>query len=176
MNKQLFIKNTPFNRSNFEPISNWLNRPEGGIWTADYNGNYGSAWLTSGNVIFEHINPLGFIFKVNPKANILTLNSVKDALDILPEYHISTIFPAPTRPDGTEVGVGTYKIDFEKMSKTYDAISVSREVARADIRHNGRYSPFADWGIASTLWFNTDHLELEMELSTKELKELLMNA
>ncbi|CAM3855567.1 hypothetical protein BAQ46_00755 [Bacillus paranthracis] len=118
----------------------------------------------------------GVRVNVDPKANILTLNKVKDALEILPEYRISTIYPAPTRPGGTEVGVGTYKIDFEKMSKTYDAINVSREVARADIRHTERYSPFAGWGISSTLWFNTDHLELESELSTKELKELLMNA
>ncbi|MED1060413.1 MULTISPECIES: hypothetical protein [Bacillus] len=35
---------------------------------------------------------------------------------------------------------------------------------------------FAEWGIASTLWFNTDHLELENELSTEELKALLINS
>ncbi|MEI2319015.1 hypothetical protein [Bacillus paramobilis] len=175
MNKQLFIKNTPFNKSKFEPISNHLNRPEGGLWTADYNTEDGSTWLLSGHVDFKYGNPLGFIFNVKPEANILILNTVKDALEILPSYFISTFAPANTI-NGIEINIGIDKIDFEKMSQTYDAISVSHEVANGDSKHDGRFSPFADWGIASTLWFNIDNLELENELSTEELKELLMNA
>ncbi|MCU4979599.1 hypothetical protein OB987_18400 [Bacillus cereus] len=176
MNKQLFIKNTPFNKSKFQSISNWLNRPEGGIWTADYNEEYGSTWLTSGNILFEHTDPLGFVFNVNPEANVLTLNTVEDALKILPSYLISTFVKAPTNLYEKELAIGVYKIDFEKMSQTYDAISVSEEVANGEIQHKGKFSPFADWRIASTLWFNLDHLELESKLSTEELKALLMNA
>ncbi|MED2125439.1 hypothetical protein P4V88_05805 [Bacillus thuringiensis] len=176
MNKQLFIKDKPFNKQQFEPIRNWHSRPEGGLWTADYNEKYGSTWLASGNVLFEYDNPLGFVFNANPKANILILNTVKDTLEILPAYFISTIVPARTRLDGTEVCVGTYEIDFEKMTLNYDAIRVSNEVARADMQYNGKYSPLADWGIASTLWFNTSHLELVDKLSTEELKGLYMNA
>ncbi|WP_181458835.1 hypothetical protein [Bacillus sp. SRB_331] len=35
---------------------------------------------------------------------------------------------------------------------------------------------FAEWGNTSTLWFNTDLLELENESSTEELKALFMNS
>ncbi|MDA2420707.1 hypothetical protein PDN55_11430 [Bacillus cereus] len=176
MNKQLFIKDTPFDKSKFEPVSNWIDRPEGGLWTADYNEENGSTWLSSGTFDFESDNLIGHVFSVNPQANILTLNTVKDALDILSIYRISTRVQPSRGLDGTETTIGQYKIDFEKMSQTYDAISVSHEVANGDSKHDGRFSPFPDWRIASTLWFNIDHLELENKLSTKELKALLMNA
>ncbi|MDP7989457.1 hypothetical protein Q9B79_06620 [Bacillus sp. MHSD_36] len=177
MNKQLFIKDNPFDKSQFEPVSNWLDRPDGGLWTADYNEGNGSAWLSSGTFHFESDNPpVGYVFSVNSQANILNLNTVKDALDSFPNYYISTFSPAPIRLDGTESHIGKYKIDFEKMAQTYDAIRVSHEVANGDVQHNGKYSPFAEWRIASTLWFNTNHLEQTDELSTEKLKELLMNA
>ncbi|WP_144477478.1 hypothetical protein [Bacillus thuringiensis] len=175
MNKQLFIKNRPFNKQQFESISNHLNRPEGGLWTADYCIEDGSTWLLSGHVDFQHSNPLGFVFNVKPEANILTLKTVKDALELFPSYLISTFVQAPKNLHGKEVAIGVYKIDFEKMSQTYDAISVSHDVANGDIQHNGKFSPFADWGIASTLWFNTNHLELVQELTTAQLKEKQMN-
>ncbi|MEW4236008.1 hypothetical protein Q0N71_23040 [Bacillus thuringiensis] len=176
MNKQLFINNKPFNKHQFEPIINHLSRPEGGIWTADYSIEDGSAWLLSGNVDFANSNPLGIVFNIKPEANILNLNTVKDALEILPSYLISTFVQAPINIHGKEVAEGVYEIDFEKMSQTYDAISVSDEVANRYIQYNGKFSPFTDWEIASTLWFNTNHLEQIDELSTEKLKELLMNA
>lgn len=176
MNKQLFITNEPFNKHQFEPIINHLSRPEGGLWTADYSIEDGSTWLLSGHVDFEYSNPLGYVFNIKPEANILNLNTVKDALEILPSYLISTFVQAPTNIYGKEIAIGVYKIDFEKMSQTYDAISVSAEVANGDIQYNGKFSPFADWGIASPLWFNTNHLEQIDKLSTEKLKELLMNA
>ncbi|MGQ8855396.1 hypothetical protein [Bacillus sp. SRB_8] len=175
MNKQLFIQDVPFNKSQFEPISNHLSRPEGGLWTADYSVEDGSTWLLSGHVDFEYSNPLGFVFNIKPEANILTLNTVQDALEILPSYLISTFIQAPTNLRGKEVAIGVYEIDFEKMSQTYDAISVSHDVANGEIQHNGKFSPFADWEIASTLWFNTNHLELVQELTTAQLKEKQMN-
>ncbi|EEM02320.1 hypothetical protein bmyco0002_53290 [Bacillus pseudomycoides] len=122
---------------------------------------------------FEQQN--GSILEVKPEAKILSIHTIEDAFGIFPDYLICNSIPASKNANGIETSLGVYEFDFEKMAQTYDAISVSREVTNGDDQYNGQFSPFADWGIASTLWFNTNHLELVKELTTEQLKKMRMN-
>jgi hypothetical protein len=168
-NKQLFVSNKEFDLSKVEPIKNRHNRPFGGLWTSTYRVDIGSEWLQSQLCVLTS-DSVGFIFECDTEARVLEIMNVSDAVDVLDKYCLEVLISPPTRPDGEEIALGHYKIDFESMAQIYDAIHVAGEAVRIYEQHNGRFSPFADWLVDSTVWFNTKHLKL---IGTLDYPQLL---
>ncbi|MBL4968970.1 hypothetical protein J9345_11555 [Bacillus subtilis subsp. subtilis] len=174
MQNQLFItpdfKNNEsvFNPSCFTVVENYMEKPEGGFWTSSFNEEFGSEWLSS-QFIIEDFNLKGYLFKVDDQAKVLDIDNLEKAFQVLDEFCIGTVFKSPVGFDGKEVSCSTYKIDFEKIALSFDAVSVSGDACNLHLQYKGKYSPFASWSLESTVWFNLEHLTLIKELSHSEL-------
>lgn len=99
----------------FTKISNIpaMAKPSGGLWASDINAEFGwKDWCVEND--FRECNSKdAFYFILNDNARVLTINSKED-LDDLPKvkdkYNLSSIWTM---------------LDFEKLSKKYDAIEVN---------------------------------------------------
>ncbi|MED4749932.1 hypothetical protein [Brevibacillus choshinensis] len=170
-NMQLFVSNKEFDLSKVEPVINRYDRPLGGLWTSTYIPGKGSQWLQSQLCV---VNPdsFGFIFDCDPAAKILDINNIPDAIEIFEDFNLGVFIPSFKNLVGEETALGVYKIDFESMARQYDAIHVSGDAVRIHKKHQGRFSPFADWNVDSTVWFNINRLKLIETLDYETLLEL----
>lgn len=167
--KYLFVSRHDFNLSNFEQVRNRNSRPYGGLWTSTFNRETGSEWLQS-KLCYLTEDAKGYVLECEPSSNILSINTVSEALAALDKYCIEqTIF---ARRDGEEYALGLYVIDFELISKHFDAIHVTGEAVQIYKKHKGRFSPFADWLVDSTVWFNANRIKLIETLDNHTLLEL----
>ncbi|PKR82397.1 hypothetical protein [Heyndrickxia camelliae] len=151
---QLYIhpwyKEDEFSLKKVEPIENYLSKPNGGLWTSSYNPDFGSAWLKSGYVEIKN-GIEGYLINVSNDAKVLYVDTLEKAKEVAKKYYLGSFLT-------TDI------FDFEKMSKEYDGINVS----------NGgllKISPFWEWNIESTLWFNVSKLEVTETLKVLKFKD-----
>lgn len=144
MRKQLYVhpwfkKEEQFSLNCVDSIENHLSKPDGGLWTSTFNEEFGSEWLKSEFIEFKE-GMKGYIFEVFDDANILYVDSLEIANIVAKEYFVERVMT-------------TSVYDFEKMSLEYDAINLKGEAL-------SRHSPFSEWYIESTLWFNVKKLRI----------------
>lgn len=134
-----------FNRNKFSKIKN-INfvKPEGGLWASRIDSKYGWIdWVKDNNFrTDEYRNDNYFKFKLNDKAKILIIDSV----DILKKLPINRNIPYP-------IIASWVNLDFEELSKKYDAIEV---LISKDER---LYWELYGWDCDSILIMNEDVIE-----------------
>lgn len=121
------------------PIKNHLHKPEGGLWTSSYNQKIGSEWLQSDFVELKS-GCRGTLLQVVGNPNILSIKTVEQAKKVASTYFL-----------GQVLTLNCY--DYEKMTEYYDGIRIYGEAL-----HEG--SPFWEFNLESTLWFNVNHLRV----------------
>jgi len=131
---QLFMGAKP-SRSKFTPVKNRYVKPTGGLWTSTYHEG-GSAWAGSSMVLSR-----GEAWILHPKAaKVAIVDSLSDLKKLMSVYQHQT-------------RVGEEVLDFEAMSKDYDAMHLTERGQNAT-----RMVPMGEpdlygWDVESTLWF-----------------------
>lgn len=101
-----------FDVEKFNKITNnkYRNKPNGGLWTSPLNSEFGwITWCKVNDFNFEEYSSKSFTLELSDDARIFIINSIDD-LKKLPTF-ISKIG-----------GINYITIDYEKLSKYYDAI------------------------------------------------------
>lgn len=156
--KWIFINKEYLDESRFSPVTN-INfiKPEGGLWIAPYNENskYSSGWeeFLINEIGSDTKGLKGTILSIKPDAKILTIDSLEDLVKVLENYEYKN---NPIR--------FTKLLDFEKLSKDYDAIFLTEK---------GQYETrlsipnLYGWDIECMLVMNFDILEEELIIEIK---------
>lgn len=115
----------------------------GGLWTSHYNsGRRGSKWKD-----FSTWRPSSGGWVLHPrKAKIFVINSHDDLLELLDDYGRPSSLP----PELAQALGETKLIDFEALSKDFDALHLTDEG-----QHKTRMTRpnLYGWDVESTLWF-----------------------
>ncbi len=136
------------------PIRNrdWV-KPAGGVWTSTYTPEkeHTSDWVCWCALMRpEWIPKSGFLYRVSPRAKIVEIDSLKDLRDLI------DVYPA-------YIHHARVYINFEALIRRgYDGIHLT-ERGQIATRHSKPYGLYG-WDCESTLWFNSDHLELAGEI------------
>jgi hypothetical protein len=119
-----------------------MNKPHGGLWTSTYNSEYGSDWIRwcKSENFSDHFD--GFILYPKGDAKILIVDTVEDLRNIFGQYMVKDNPMAHMMP----------AIDFEAISKDYDAMSITEE-GQWRTRFSHPYNMYG-WDCESTVWFN----------------------
>ena len=102
-----------FDKKQFVDISNceYRPKPNGGLWASPIDSEFGWKQWCDSNKFRECTESDSFTFTLKPEANILVIDSV-DNLKELPQVKSDFVIPM------------WYMLDFEVLSKKYDAIEV----------------------------------------------------
>lgn len=139
----------------FTPITNneWGNKPHGGLYacpTKDVDISWES-WCRSEDFRVEALNK-HFDFTLKDNARVLTIKDIKD-LEKLPRF----------REDNPGSALFSMGIDFEKLSKDYDALMVwiyrSSDISEDELSWDGIYYRLYGWDVDSLLVMNPDIIE-----------------
>jgi hypothetical protein len=140
---QLLVHDTDVFEPKIVPISNdpkALRKPRGGCWTSTYDPNYGSAWVRW-CVAFRYDEPLHLHWTVvSParSARVAVIDSAAKSAMLINRY-----------PPMLGGGRG---LDFERLSKEYDAVHLTHEgYLRTRSRRSG--PALLGWDCESTRWF-----------------------
>lgn len=82
-----WFKQDPFSLERVVPVENYLDKPEGGLWTSTYNEIYGSDWLKSNTTEIKR-GTKGYILEANAYANLIKVDTMQKALEISKGYYI----------------------------------------------------------------------------------------
>ena len=104
-----------FNPAMFVGITNRTlhTKPNGGLWASDIDARYGWKDWCKENDFCECRTNNSFVFGLAPDAKILTINSVKELEKL------------PILKDETYIASIWCSLDFEQISKDYDAMEVN---------------------------------------------------
>lgn len=129
----------------FNPVKNnncWI-KPFGGLWCSEYNENTISSWYEwcKRESFKECTLDFGVVFDIKENAKIFVIDKYTDLLRLLEEYELKSI------------SYSICSIDFEKLSKDYDAIKLTENG-----EHETRFSTpsLYGWDIESMLIMNFD--------------------
>lgn len=156
MNKEVYrhFGNNNFVYSYFTPVTNneWSNKPHGGLYacpTKDVDISWES-WCKSNDFMTDRLNK-HFDFTLKDNARVLTIKDIKD-LDKLPRFREDN--------DSSLFSIG---IDFEKLSKDYDALMVwiyrSSDISQDTLSWDGIYYKLYGWDVDTLLVMNPDVIE-----------------
>lgn len=149
--KWIFIhRRNELDKNKFTPVTNDFIKPDGGLWIAPYTENceFSSAWeeFLINDIGLNTKGYKGTIVSIKPNAVIVIVDSVQDLINILENYSY------------THPILSARFIDFEKLSKDYDAIYLTEkgqyETRLSDPNLYG-------WDIESMLVMNFDIIEEE---------------
>lgn len=150
MNKTVYIHYgaSEFDRNAFKPIRNGRIKvkPYGGLWASPVDSKWGwKEWCTSENFHVDQLDS-SFSFVLSDGARVLHLRSGED-VDKLPRY-----CPFPQMLDWT-----MRWIDFEKITKVYDAVELHLSEDQEHIAsYNSLYFKMNGWDCDSILIMNPD--------------------
>ena len=136
-----------FELERVDGIENHFCKPDGGLWTSTFDERIGSAWLQS-DYVEKNKKAVGYLLKVKSEARVLEVNSVKYAKEVAQKYFVND-------------SLGANEYDYEKMSLEYDGVRVSEEALL-------QQSPFREWEIECTLWFNSKVLSVEKVIDVQK--------
>lgn len=151
----------------FEPVRNRSNsiilKPEGGLWTSTYTplGEFDSAWMR----FYYGRDKLrtGQVFRVSPKARLVTIHSLEDLRLVHEAYGIAR----PPKPPEEMANVwGVFhpaRLDFEELAKDYDGMHLT-EAGERETRDRFADYTLAGWDCESTLWFNLECLKFDRKV------------
>lgn len=142
-----------FNEKKFEQIKN-INfvKPKGGLWASNINSKYGwKSWTERENFRVNEYNDNNFFkFKIKDESKVLVITD-SNQLDKLPKAEkFKGFFDAFTL------------IDFEKLSKKYDAIEVLFSEEKVNMLNytDSLYYKLYGWDCDSILVMNKDAIEI----------------
>lgn len=139
----------------FMPITNkpLFVKPTGGLWASPIDAQYGWAEWCKNNDFREIRKENSFSFELTDDAKVYHVYSVKD-LEKLPiqEDDVSKIIGSSSM----------VYLDFEKISKDYDAIELHLSEEKIEIDHflNGLYWKLYGWDCDSILIMNPNIIKL----------------
>jgi len=123
------------------------NKPLGAIWTSTFkpDGKYCSDWIkwctTDAPEWLPKSEDQCYILIPEDNCKIVDINSVSDYLNVLDEYRLHSKYGDV--------------INFEKLSKDYDAIHVTQNAINETAYIDTLYNTIGLWGwsVESTAWF-----------------------
>lgn len=117
-NKYIHYGSSKFDINKFNKIENrsWFTKPDGGFWASNINSEYSwKDWCLDQEFMLDELKQ-NFKFDLSKDSKILKIED-HSQLNDLPEIKIDKIFNKLLRK--------TWKLlDFEELSKNYDAIEV----------------------------------------------------
>lgn len=145
-------------KDKFRPVLNTyfdLNKPIFGLWGSTYlpDKKYKSDWLRFINNRHFHLDKFNkaISFTLYRSANIYEVNYVEDYFNLLEKYYIIE------HDDGD---IRKY-IDFEKLSKDYDAFHLTEEAFwKMKSIYNTDYADFYCYSCETWIMFNLDCINL----------------
>lgn len=167
MDKEIYrhYGNKQFVRPYFTPVTNryWGNKPHGGLYacpTKDVDIGW-DEWSKGNDFMTDRLEK-HFDFTLKDGAKVLVIKDLKD-LDKLPRIDM-----------GDKNLIDTYcitdmnaDIDFEKLSKEYDAMMVwmyrSTDIPEEDSFMNGIYYKLYGWDVDTLLVFNPNIIDVIKE-------------
>lgn len=172
---QLFVtRQGVYAPEKIKPVRNYNVKPIGGLWTSTFDVETKNGWVEfCENEMFalpESGVWRGYILVPMKKARIYTIDNFAHLYHLIEKY--------PYRPYEKEDFSSFMKekvfIDFEKMSKDYDAIHLTD-----DGQWQTRYTPGIDlygWDFESTLWFRDCFTKIiptsfKVSISKEELEQ-----
>ncbi|MBZ4649184.1 hypothetical protein [Thermosipho sp. (in: thermotogales)] len=146
---QLFVGTKP-DPTQFTPVKNprpGRTLPKGGFWTSTFTGKETMSdyvrYMKREALRFK-AGSKAYLLEPDPNAKIFRVNNYEDFMNMVSKY-----------------GIGKndeFTIDFERMSKDYDAVHISRSGLKAVTDFSKDMGLF-DWTSESTLWFRFDKLK-----------------
>lgn len=120
------------------------------IWTSTaekINDSYTSEWVEwCKNEMPQWLSDTGILYKVQPSAKVLSMNTDKDAFKIAQYYGIQP----PKNP--MDWITWSRKFPWDEIENDFDAIHHIPTSRMSNILMNS-------WDVESTAWFNTKHLQ-----------------
>ena len=127
-----------------------FNKPIGALWTSTFTpqNEYCSDWIKWCVDNMKEWLPTSedkcWVLIPEDECKIVVINSMQDYLAVLNKYSIMT-------------SIGRYMIDYEKLSKDYDAIHLTvkavRDLSFIDSKKYPDIEDFYGWDVESTAWF-----------------------
>lgn len=132
-----------------ENSSDWFTKPNGGFWTSTYNSLYGSEWIRwATSEEFRHPPFKCWLVYPNKDAKILHLKDADDWIRFTETYKVpDQRFP----PNHILHTLGQYKIQWEPIAESYDAVHITSECATGGHFLHGLSNNC--WDVESTVWF-----------------------
>lgn len=146
MSKRLQYYDKIYDGQNFEGIKNTdRNKPIGGLWTSSFHkGRLPSDWASWIESNYgDYSDGYGAtLLKPSKDAKIFKVDGRMDEEYLLRNY--------PAEPTHHQE-----RIDWESMSKDYDAVHLTHSGKSyfSNYHHTKTRSPFDGWDVESTLWF-----------------------
>lgn len=145
METQLTTGITRFEKFRFQPIKNALqNKPYGGLWSSTYmpKSKYCSDWIRFCRIekFYTHLLNTGTLFNFKKNTRIFHINSSEDFQEFLDIIGKINVFDFPFETNLT------YCINFEKASKYFDVIHLSKTG-----QLETKYISMIDFDISNTL-------------------------
>lgn len=154
-----------FNPKLFKPIKNHLLsvKPEGGLWASPIDAKEGwKQWCERNQVFVERLEK-SFVFALKPETRLLFINDVEQ-LEDLPKVKNPAIFE--------NFGLWVC-LDFEQLSKEYDAIEItlSEEKTHKGEFWGGLYDRLYGWDCDSICIMNPDCIDTNPEIIVEPIVE-----